>query len=305
MTPSVRFIAFVALTLAFLVVGQKLDAAETIRAIDMVVEFTPGSGQMSGQDDEYFPTNIFGMPDPGAGEHVPAITPTAVLSLGMDGEIIVGFENGILLNKPGPDFIVFENAFYIGGSEKTYAEPAIVAVSSDGVEFVEFPYDAVTLEGCAGVSPTIGAGDHSRPLSLGGDAFDLDVIGVDSIRYIRITDITSLVVSNPEHPFWDPTLSGFDLDAVVGLHVCASGSGTDNELLLHQSNSEISLTVQGPLNLGKAECTVYSLNGMRLVGWNFDPRQAFALPTGSLARGAYLLAVRLEGRALFTEFFHP
>jgi ribosomal protein L31 len=52
----------------------------------------------------------------------------------------------------------------------------------------------------------------------GGDAFDLATIGIDSVRWIRITDVTRIILDNRSHPFYDPTLSGFDLDAIIAVH---------------------------------------------------------------------------------------
>ena len=40
-------------------------------------------------------------------------------------------------------------------------------------------------------------------------------IGIDSVRYIKIKDITEQILNNPDHSNYDPTLSGFDLDAVA------------------------------------------------------------------------------------------
>jgi len=43
-------------------------------------------------------------------------------------------------------------------------------------------------------------------------------VGMDSIRWVRIVDITQRILDDPSHRLFDPTLSGFDLDAVVALH---------------------------------------------------------------------------------------
>jgi len=182
--------------------------------IDTVYAFRPGMGQNFGQDSAYFPRNIFGPPDSSARPDRPSASPEQICSLGLGGEIIVGFKGMLLRDGPGPDFVVFENAFFSPITSKVFAEPALVAVSRDGEQWLEFPWDTLTLEGCAGRTPTNGAAEPLDPVSAGGDWFDLALLGVDSVRYIRIRDLTWWLKERPWHPFWDPTLSGFDLDAV-------------------------------------------------------------------------------------------
>jgi hypothetical protein len=117
----------------------------------------------------------------------------------------------------GPDFIVFENAFDIGGDPKNpYADPASVEVSADGATWVGFPCVATTYPwgACAGwhpvfASPGTNAIDPLDPATAGGDAFDLADLpgdaGVTEVRYVRIIDRADI--------------SGdFDLDAIGVVH---------------------------------------------------------------------------------------
>lgn len=189
------------------------------QGIDTVFQFIPGSGQNFGQSPPYFPQNIYGLPDPNATYTTPSASQDQICSLGLNGEIIVGFKNYILVDGPGIDFTVFENPFYSPYVEKIFAEPGLVSVSKDGITFYPFPCDTLTLNGCAGKTPTNGNQNPFDPFQSGGDTFDLATIGIDSIRYIRIQDWTWYLLQHPEHPFYDPTLSGFDLDAVVALHL--------------------------------------------------------------------------------------
>lgn len=186
-------------------------------SIDTVIAFTPGAKQTSGQGPSVFPKNIFGVPDQRADTAVAVTDPRSICSIGYGGSITVGFTNHVIVDGPGPDFTVFENAFHYGNN-RTYAEPGIVEVSSDGNVYKQFPYDSATLSGCAGITPTYGKADPFDPSQSGGDAFDLATIGIDSIRFIRITDVTSIIVNNSKHQFFDPTLTGFDLDAVCAMH---------------------------------------------------------------------------------------
>lgn len=180
--------------------------------IDTVVAFRPGTGQEFGR--EFFPQNIFGPPDTAARPDRPSANPRQILSLGMGGEIVVGFRGKVIVNGPGPDFVVFENALRTPAG-KVFVEPGVVSVSTDGVTWRWFSWDSLTFRGCAGITPTNGAAsDILDPEQSGGDWFDLETLGLDTVRYIRIADLTWWLARHPEHPLWDPTLSGFDLDAV-------------------------------------------------------------------------------------------
>lgn len=137
-----------------------------------------------------------------------------VLSLGNGGEIIIDLGNCPAIDGPGDDFIVFENAFYIGGDEDApYAELATVSVSEDGVTFVDFTCSSGShpYTGCAGWHPVYSHPDNGidpfDPDVAGGDAFDLADIGVTEARYIRIVDDGDSGAAG--------TTAGFDLDAVA------------------------------------------------------------------------------------------
>ena len=189
-----------------------------------VHSFAWGSGQSSGQDAKYFPANVLGYPDASARRTVPTVMPEHIASLGLGGEIVLRFDQPIT-DGAGPDFTVFENAFYysIGQRERLFAEPAVVSVSRDGITYATFACDPHTLEGCAGTAPTHGDRDPLDPRVSGGNSFDLSDIGADSIRFVRIRDVTSTVLNDPEHPYWDATLSGFDLDAVIAIPFAGRG----------------------------------------------------------------------------------
>jgi hypothetical protein len=169
--------------------------------VTSVASFTPGAGAGFGQDQ--YPEVIFG-PPMGAGENAGGLD---VLSLGENGSIVLAFA-GELHDGDGADLIVFENGF------TGWQEPAVVSVSVDGVNWVEWPcsYDDVdqVYVGCAGLSPVLSHPDNcidARDASVaGGDAFDLADIGMTSARYVRVRDAG---VSGP---------GGFDLDAAVRVY---------------------------------------------------------------------------------------
>lgn len=135
-----------------------------------------------------------------------------VLSLGKNGSITLDLGNCHAVDGPGADFIIFENAFYIGGDENApFAELASVEVSADGINFKAFPCDtsAYPYDGCAGSMPVYSNSKNGispfDPDLAGGNAFDLSEIGVARARYIKIKDRKS-TGSKP--------VAGFDLDAI-------------------------------------------------------------------------------------------
>lgn len=179
-----------------------------------------------------------------------------VFSLGFGGEIELVFVDNVIVDGPGVDFTVFENAFLAENPatltiERPFADPGIVAVSQDGAIWHEFPCQLATnpttalfYPGCAGVYPVYSHADQPEtphasipttvpiqtligvssepppnPGGAGGDSFDLADVGLAWARYVRIRD--------PDHWTGDPfgaTNAGFDLDAIAAIH---SGPSTD------------------------------------------------------------------------------
>jgi hypothetical protein len=199
-------------------------AVPASRFITSVVSFSPtectGFGQSS------MPAVVEGPPVGGGADQ----GSTDVVSLGSGGSIVVSFAPNAIVDGPGPDFIVFENPFEIGGSTTNiYAEPGEVSVSDDGTTWTSFPCTPTYANASdgTGTEPPYGscAGWHvvfSTPTSgispfdtttAGGDAFDLADIGVTHARYVRIVDHTA--ESCPETGADKPTTNGFDLDAIA------------------------------------------------------------------------------------------
>lgn len=182
---------------------------EAAQFASYVVDHAFGPGQSNGQDD--FPDLVLGPPE-GGGCCQGAID--SVVSLGNGGWVTLGFEGNAIVDGPGPDFIVFENAFYVGGNRtNVFAELATVAVSDDGQHWVEFPCTAnhAPYGHCAGWHPTLANAanndlDPTDPAVAGGDAFDLRDVCLSQARFVRITD----------RPDLNASLDGvFDLDAVA------------------------------------------------------------------------------------------
>jgi hypothetical protein len=182
------------------------DAQAAAYATQVVsVSYGPGAG--FGQAD--MPGIVLGPPH-GGGCCAGSLD---VLSLGNGGEIVLGFGPATIVDGPGPDFIVFENPFEIGGNpDAIFAELATVAVSADGVSWREFPCTASEPPwgSCAGWHPVYQDGDTGPldPSAAGGDAFDLADVGLSEARYVRIVDRADL----------EGAAGVFDLDAVGIVH---------------------------------------------------------------------------------------
>jgi len=173
-----------------------------------------------------------------------------VFSLGFGGSITLAFVDNVIVDGPGPDFAVFENAFLVFDPatlviERPFADPGIVSVSQDGVHWYQFPCSLVVdaphkifYPGCAGVYPVLSnANDPSTPHAsiptqgtladligasvspppapggAGGDRFDLAQLGLTWARYVRIDD-ANFLTGDP----YGSTNAGFDLDAIAAIH---------------------------------------------------------------------------------------
>ncbi|MCI0634442.1 MAG: hypothetical protein L0206_11090, partial [Actinobacteria bacterium] len=173
-----------------------------------------------------------------------------VFSLGFGGEIVLRFTNNVIVDGPGVDLTVFENAFMVENGatlvlERPFADPGVISVSQDGVVWHEFPCtleldleEDVVYPGCAGVYPVLSnandpgtphasvategtildlVGVPSVPLpdpgGAGGDSFDLADVGLGWARYVRIVD-PDFLTGDP----FGPTTAGFDLDAASAVN---------------------------------------------------------------------------------------
>lgn len=171
-----------------------------------VESFTAGPGQSFGQSK--LPDIVLGPPK-GGGDAAASLD---VASLGNGGTITLGFAPSSIVDGPGPDFLVFENPFYVGGDKnQVFAELGTVSVSEDGEHFQAFPCTATAppYGSCAGWHPVYANPDQNDldptdPAVAGGDAFDLADLGITEARFVRITDREDLTGLN----------GVFDLDAV-------------------------------------------------------------------------------------------
>lgn len=280
---------------------------------DAVLSFSPGEG--AGFGENFFPENVLGPPDPDPtlSEFNPSSKPQEILSLGKGGEIILEFSDNVIVDGEGPDFTVFENVFLNPfDGNKPFIEAAFVAVSSDGINFVEFPWDTTTYAGFAGVTPTKDNRSPTDPAVSGGDSFDLADVGLTYARYVKLTDIGDLKQEGPFN-------GDFDLDAVVAVNSAAEvpTSVADTKIAgpeifsLAQNypnpfnpETRISFRLASP---GQATMTIFNLKGQvirtlvnqRLAAGEFSLVWDGTDESGqTVASGIYLYRLQVRNRSV-------
>ncbi|AKV00920.1 Cell surface protein [Labilithrix luteola] len=183
------------------------------RFITEVVSFTPG--ECAGFGLTKMPGVVEG-PPVGGGELAGSLD---VVSFGKGGEMIVGFGENAIVDGPGVDFIVFENAFWAGGNPNApSADLAEVSVSEDGTTWKTFTCTdgtAPPFGDCAGWHPVYSSPSNGispiDPAKAGGDQYDIGKLGLTTARFVKIRDLgTQACPSTPNRP----TTVGFDLDAI-------------------------------------------------------------------------------------------
>lgn len=172
-------------------------------------------GTNAGFGSEKYPDVVLGPPQ-GGGTNAGSLD---VLSLGVAGEIVLDLGARAIVDGDGPDFIVFENPFWPGGSvSSVFAELGEVSVSDDLTSWLTFPCStqAVTpgvFPGCAGWTPALEYDPFAvvplDPARTGGDAFDLRTVAATRVRYVRIRDLSTTGQGQT---------AGFDLDAIGVIH---------------------------------------------------------------------------------------
>lgn len=156
-----------------------------------------------------------------------------VYSISLEGHLVLGWSGRRVMDGPGVDLVVFENAFQYGDGA-TFMDPVVVEVSSDGETWVAFPHDYVAEDearysnraadwrGFAGRTPVLfheeerAELDRFDPEEAGGDGFDLADLGLASIRYVRLSPASAHTNPDTGAPFpRDPVSDGPDIDGVA------------------------------------------------------------------------------------------
>lgn len=181
-----------------------------------VVTFTPGA--CAGFGATAMPGVVMG-PPVGGGAIAGGLD---VVSLGYRGEIVLSVGPNAIVDGPGVDLLVFENAFRYGPNDLSFAELGEVSVSDDGTTWKTFPCDAAaagpTHGTCAGWRPVLSAPGNGLspvdPAAAGGDPFDLADVGLARARFVRIRDLAPDGAC-PANPASRTNNVGFDLDGIA------------------------------------------------------------------------------------------
>lgn len=241
-------------------------------------------------------------------------TSTDVVSLGDRGVATLTFEAS-LFDGSGADFAVFENSF-----SDVNLELAIVSVSSDGINFFDFPFisniqdtiqvgsfdpiDPGKIIGLAGIHPQ-GIGTPFD-LSVLSAVADTSVLDINNVTHIRITDVVGSI--DPAYATYDdlgnavnepfPTAfgsGGFDLDAVGVIHqnpVSGLDLTASNELSVFPNPASDVLTIEMD---GFVSYKVLTALGYEVISGNEK-----LITLEELKSGNYLLQVQSEEKVLTT-----
>lgn len=174
---------------------------------------------------------------------------TDIFSIGIstDRWLVLRVSDHSVQNGPGPDLVVFENAFNYG-DDGVFMDQTVVQVSRDGMTWVTFPFDYIAADettystapgdwsGFAGISPVLLNQDtapDANPFdaaTAGGDRFDLDdlpetdpdalAIINHGFTYIRLLAAAAVLNLDTDAPFaHDPIANGPDIDGIAVRHV--------------------------------------------------------------------------------------
>jgi len=132
---------------------------------DYVVSYSAGISPAAGYTNAYVVTNL---PLPAATITVPAFSKNQLVSLGVGGSLVVGFDTPITNNPSNPfgeDFTIFNNSFFVlGGSTISglYSHPGLeVFVSQDDTNW----YQVSGANGVGDLFPTQGSGNPNLPVN--------------------------------------------------------------------------------------------------------------------------------------------
>jgi len=204
----------------------------------------------------------------------------SVLSLGDSGEVVLSF-NQPIYNGIGPDFAVFENSF-----SDTFLELAKVFVSSDGVNYVEFPCHSNTpdhsgIGGFGTLDPTDLHNLAGKYRAQYGTPFDLEdlidssCINLNHISHVKLidcvgtSDINYASKDSYGNKIIDPYPTnfqggGFDLDAIAAINISPLASVSEIDLVLNcypnPASDQIIVQSSLPINY-----QLYSLDGQLMI----------------------------------------
>jgi hypothetical protein len=224
-------------------------------------------------------------------------------SLGDSGYVTYYFSKPII-NGPSWDFAVFENAF-----DNYFLELARVQISSNGIDFYEFPAHSLTqTQTQKAAFDTLSA--HlinnlaGKYRGMYGTPFDLEelknIAGLDinNITHIRIIDVVGSIDSNfasidtagnfINDPYPTPFASGgFDLDAIGIIHQFVGFKNDDSQNIItiypNPAKDVLKIECDSEINI-----RIFSIDGREIINMKL-PQGLSSINISELEMGIYLL----------------
>ncbi len=244
----------------------------------------------------------------------------AVVSLGDSGIAVLQFPFPIY-DGPGPDLAVFENSF-----SDSFLELAKVFVSSDGVNYVEFPChslipDTAEIGGFGSSDPTYLNNLAGKYRAQYGVPFDLaelsdstdvnimnithvmliDAVGTIDPNYATVDTAGNKIIDPYPTPF---NSSGFDLDGIAFLHapITALDEKDMPEITVYPNPVHDHLFISGDLKYSEmSSVKIYSSTGHLMR--SLEPESVSSgLDLSNIDSGVYSLVIETK-TDVFTRSF--
>lgn len=235
-----------------------------------------------------------------------------VVSLGDGGSAICEFSEPIM-NGPGADFAVFENAF-----NDAFLELAFVEVSSDGTNYFRFP--AIShITNTTQIGPFDELGDATKLHNLAGKyrffygtPFDLEELNsmpglnINAITHVKIIDVVGCIQT--PHARFDsqsnvindpyPTAfnnGGFDLDAIGVIHKASVGIRENSlQTNFHVYPNPASEWIKISCNIPVDSYKIKDSNGTDIMSNSGDKKNQVIIHLEELREGLYCIELTCD-----------
>ena len=157
----------------------------------------------------------------------------------------------------------------------------------------QFKVTAVKLQ-LEGVSYRLGAPQVPGNTLINNIADTFYVLYKRVVHKQNVYDITQMIYENKDHPYYDPILSGFDLDAVLAYDANQSTSvAVELDADISISNNQLQVSIGGI-----SDVQIFDLMGRNVL--NKEASGDDRIDLNQLNRGVYLVVIR-SGKKLVTK----
>ena len=226
--------------------GELADEDERASLADVVVD-APGAGTAEFRDPALAINGVRGAGNENGRREVFSLGTRVEPADEADAHLTLAWSGRVVVDGPGADFAVFENAFAPELDRHHFVEPAIVELSVDGETWVAMPHDYLAPDeagysddpshwrGFAGIQPVY-LHEEENPVDpmdaalAGGDHFDLADLPDDDANaaaikragflYLRLVTASTRINPDTEMPFPTTVIAnGPDIDGVYARYV--------------------------------------------------------------------------------------